>query len=480
MRDRRHACRTWPSLARLEALGHEVVLCPLIEIEPLGDDADRRVGLRLARRDEPERRGRARPPAGVTAAPARGDRAGDRGRAAAHGLRADLVAARARRRRACATSSRPRPASCSPPRRARGAPRRRSAPTSLPLYRTVELRPARLPEATSPCSPRPRPRGRSRRRARGCPSSRSGPQTAAAARDGRARRRRPRRETHDLDGLVAAVGSRDVSRLPGCRVHHLPHRLRAAGRLRRHLPRRDQADRARDADHRHHARHPPGPVLQGALVLANTLPYMPAGVHLAVVDPGVGGVRRPLALRDARGPAVRRPRQRPAASGRRPVRRHRRGARARQPRLRARAASRAPSTAATSSRRRRRTSPRRAARRARPADRPRGARAARASRSRSSAPASIRATVLDVDRFGNVALNLTRDQLERASIVPGHAGRARRSRGERYFAVAARTFGDARAGRRSSCTRTATGTSRWPCRAAARPSCSASKREATS
>ena len=26
-------------------------------------------------------------------------------------------------------------------------------------------------------------------------------------------------------------------------------------------------------------------VLQGALVLANTLPYMPAGVHLAVVDP---------------------------------------------------------------------------------------------------------------------------------------------------------------------------------------------------
>ena len=32
----------------------------------------------------------------------------------------------------------------------------------------------------------------------------------------------------------------------------------------------------------------PGHVLQGALVLANTLPYVPAGVHLAVVDPGVG------------------------------------------------------------------------------------------------------------------------------------------------------------------------------------------------
>ena len=33
---------------------------------------------------------------------------------------------------------------------------------------------------------------------------------------------------------------------------------------------------------------PPQQVLQGALVLANTLPYVPVGVHLAVVDPGVG------------------------------------------------------------------------------------------------------------------------------------------------------------------------------------------------
>jgi S-adenosyl-L-methionine hydrolase (adenosine-forming) len=45
----------------------------------------------------------------------------------------------------------------------------------------------------------------------------------------------------------------------------------------------------------------PGHVLQGALVLANTLPYVPAGVHLAVVDPGVGSGRRPLALRDQEG-----------------------------------------------------------------------------------------------------------------------------------------------------------------------------------
>jgi S-adenosylmethionine hydrolase len=45
----------------------------------------------------------------------------------------------------------------------------------------------------------------------------------------------------------------------------------------------------------------PQAVLQGALTLANTLPFMPVGVHLAVVDPGVGGSRRALALRDGEG-----------------------------------------------------------------------------------------------------------------------------------------------------------------------------------
>src|SRR5205807_10277102 len=33
----------------------------------------------------------------------------------------------------------------------------------------------------------------------------------------------------------------------------------------------------------------------------NTLPYMPEGVHLAVVDPGVGTNRKPLALRGRDG-----------------------------------------------------------------------------------------------------------------------------------------------------------------------------------
>ncbi|MCD6014856.1 MAG: SAM-dependent chlorinase/fluorinase [Solirubrobacterales bacterium] len=38
-------------------------------------------------------------------------------------------------------------------------------------------------------------------------------------------------------------------------------------------------------------------VRQGAAVLANTLTYAPAGVHLAVVDPGVGSPRKAVALR---------------------------------------------------------------------------------------------------------------------------------------------------------------------------------------
>jgi S-adenosyl-L-methionine hydrolase (adenosine-forming) len=45
----------------------------------------------------------------------------------------------------------------------------------------------------------------------------------------------------------------------------------------------------------------PQAVLQGAIVLRNTTPYMPVGVHLAVVDPGVGGDRRAVAVSTADG-----------------------------------------------------------------------------------------------------------------------------------------------------------------------------------
>ena len=45
----------------------------------------------------------------------------------------------------------------------------------------------------------------------------------------------------------------------------------------------------------------PQAVTQGALVLARAVPYMPPGIHLAVVDPGVGGDRRAVAIRTADG-----------------------------------------------------------------------------------------------------------------------------------------------------------------------------------
>ena len=45
----------------------------------------------------------------------------------------------------------------------------------------------------------------------------------------------------------------------------------------------------------------PQAVLQGALVLARRCRTMPVGVHLAVVDPGVGGDRRAVAVRTGDG-----------------------------------------------------------------------------------------------------------------------------------------------------------------------------------
>ena len=56
-------------------------------------------------------------------------------------------------------------------------------------------------------------------------------------------------------------------------------------------------------------------VRQGALVLRNTLPYMPVGVHVAVVDPQVGTERRAIALRTGDGRIPRRTGQRSAQPG---------------------------------------------------------------------------------------------------------------------------------------------------------------------
>ena len=52
----------------------------------------------------------------------------------------------------------------------------------------------------------------------------------------------------------------------------------------------------------HHV--PPADVARGAAVLAQTAPHLPASVHMAVVDPGVGTARRGLAIATANGVLV--------------------------------------------------------------------------------------------------------------------------------------------------------------------------------
>jgi len=45
----------------------------------------------------------------------------------------------------------------------------------------------------------------------------------------------------------------------------------------------------------------PQNIAEGASVLAQAVPYLPTGVHLAIVDPGVGSVRLPIAVQAADG-----------------------------------------------------------------------------------------------------------------------------------------------------------------------------------
>jgi S-adenosyl-L-methionine hydrolase (adenosine-forming) len=188
---------------------------------------------------------------------------------------------------------------------------------------------------------------------------------------------------------------------------------------------------------------PPQAILQGALVLANTIAYMPVGVHLAVVDPGVGGPRRPLALRDRAGRLYVGPDNGllvPAAE--------RAGIDAAyelaNPAYALETVSRtfhgrdlfAPAAAHLT----RGTDP---AELGPPLDPDALVRLdlpePRLGESR------IDATALYVDSFGNIALNLTRDHADRAGVVPGTQVELELA-GERYYAVAARTFADARPG----------------------------------
>jgi S-adenosylmethionine hydrolase len=185
---------------------------------------------------------------------------------------------------------------------------------------------------------------------------------------------------------------------------------------------------------------PPQAVLQGALVLSNTLPYMPLGVHLAVVDPGVGGHRRALALRDGAGRTFVGPDNGlllPAAERAGIEEAHELA----NPAYALESISRtfhgrdifAPAAAHL-------VVGVPLAELGPPID--------PAALVRLDLPEPVfgddvvDATMLYVDSFGNIALNLTRDDVERAGVVPGTRVELELS-GERYYAVAARTFADA-------------------------------------
>ncbi|MDX6401963.1 MAG: hypothetical protein QOF27_2569, partial [Gaiellaceae bacterium] len=188
----------------------------------------------------------------------------------------------------------------------------------------------------------------------------------------------------------------------------------------------------------------PQGVLQGALTLANTLPFMPEGVHLAVVDPGVGGSRRALALRDGSGRIHVGP-----DNGLLILAAEKLGGIAEAHELGN------PEYALDSVSRtfhgRDLFSPAAAhlalgvplAELGPPIDPEALARLDIPQPEVGSA--RIHCTVLSIDRFGNVGLNLDRTHFEEAGIVPGTRVELQVG-SERYYAVAARTFADARPG----------------------------------
>jgi hypothetical protein len=184
----------------------------------------------------------------------------------------------------------------------------------------------------------------------------------------------------------------------------------------------------------------PQAVLLGALALANALPYTPVGVHVAVVDPGVGSERRAIVVRTGEGRLLVGPDNGlllPAADRTggvaeawqitderlflHPVSRTFHGRDVFAPVAARLAAGLAPAAVGP------------------PVE------VASLSRLRIAEaevePGRVRAEVLSIDRFGNAALNVTGAGLDAAGLPVG--GRIEIAAGDgRYFAERAATFAD--------------------------------------
>jgi uroporphyrinogen-III synthase len=191
--------------ARLEALGHEVVLCPLVRIEPLEDEPidvaqyDWVIVTSANGADELARRMRGRPARLAAIGPATAQAL------ARHGYAADLVPHTSTQEGVLAEL--PRPAGRVLVAAAEGA--RRLLVDDLgadfvALYRTVELRPEQPPEGDLVVLASGSAARAFAALGTDLPAVSIGPQTTAAATEGGIRVA-AEAETHDVDGLVQAV-----------------------------------------------------------------------------------------------------------------------------------------------------------------------------------------------------------------------------------------------------------------------------------
>jgi S-adenosylmethionine hydrolase len=188
---------------------------------------------------------------------------------------------------------------------------------------------------------------------------------------------------------------------------------------------------------------PPQAVLQGALVLRNTTHYMPVGVHLAVVDPDVGGNRHAVAVRTRDGRTFVGP-----DNGLLMLAADEAGVAAAHELVEPR--YRLPNVSRTFH--------------ARDVFAPAAAHLANGVAIEALGPAlepgslirvgvpdpelgqaQISATVLSVDRFGNVATNVSRTHVDALGVVDGDRVEVRLAL-DRYYAVVAGTFADAPSG----------------------------------
>jgi S-adenosylmethionine hydrolase len=188
----------------------------------------------------------------------------------------------------------------------------------------------------------------------------------------------------------------------------------------------------------------PHNVLQGALVLASTLPFMPEGVHLAVVDPGVGSDRRAIALRGSDGRLYVGPDNGLLAYAADKLGGVEEAVELANPAYRLEPVAHtfhgrdvfAPASAHLA---------------AGVELKELGPAIAAANLVRIDVPAPsigkrrIRATVLFVDRFGNIQLNLTREDLAQVGIGPDSKLEIEVGV-ERYYAASARTFAEVKRG----------------------------------